>query len=117
MLPTHFSLSQQALLAALFTIGLCASTEVAAQSTPQNRTDQSSSSATDSSRDSLEEVVVTATKREVALQKLPEAVTAITSEQLDQLNAQTFEDYFRTVPGLMMNQAPGTTRNFDFSLR
>jgi iron complex outermembrane recepter protein len=118
MLPTHFSLSQQALLAALFTIGLYASTEVVAQSTPQNRTDQSSSSAKDSSNESLSEVVVTATKREVTLQKLPEAVTAITSEQLDQLNAQTFEDYFRTVPGLMMNQSPGPgTRNFDFSLR
>jgi iron complex outermembrane recepter protein len=63
----------------------------------------------------LEEVVVTATKREVALVKLPEAVTAITSGQLDTLNAQTFEDYFRTVPGLMINQGFGGS--FDFTLR
>jgi iron complex outermembrane recepter protein len=50
----------------------------------------------------LEEIIVTATKREVSIQKLPEAVSAVTSAQLDDLNAQTFQDYFRTVPGLMM---------------
>jgi outer membrane receptor protein involved in Fe transport len=65
----------------------------------------------------LEEIVVTATKREESVQKLPEAVTAITSDEIDNLNAQSFEDYFRAVPGLMMNSAPGGTRPFDFSLR
>ena len=65
----------------------------------------------------LEEIVVTATKREESVQKLPEAVTAITSADLDNLNAQSFEEYFRTVPGLMMNSAGGGSRPFDFSLR
>ena len=110
MSHTKLRPAHRALLAIICTIALGGPLQVAAQST--------SAKSTDAVKDeTLEEVVVTATKREVALQKLPEAVTAITSEQLDQLNAQTFEDYFRTVPGLMMNQAPGTTRNFDFSLR
>jgi iron complex outermembrane recepter protein len=66
---------------------------------------------------SLTEVVVTAQRRRETVQTVPLAVTAITSQQLDTLNAQTFQDYFRTVPGLMMNEAFGTTRGFDFSLR
>jgi iron complex outermembrane receptor protein len=65
----------------------------------------------------LEQVVVTATKVETPLQKLPEAVTAISAEQLQDLNAQTFEDYFRTVPGLMMNGSGAGLNRFDFSLR
>jgi iron complex outermembrane recepter protein len=66
---------------------------------------------------SVEEVVVTATRREESIEKLPEAITAITSEQLDTLNAQSFEDYFRTVPGLVMNSAGSGLNRFDFSLR
>jgi outer membrane receptor protein involved in Fe transport len=66
---------------------------------------------------SLSEVVVTAQRRRENVQTVPLAVTAITSQQLDALNAQTFQDYFRTVPGLMMNEAFSTTRGFDFSLR
>jgi outer membrane receptor protein involved in Fe transport len=65
----------------------------------------------------LEEVIVTATRREVSVQKLPEAITAITAEQLDVLNAQTFDDYFRTVPSLMMNSLGAGANRFDFSLR
>jgi outer membrane receptor protein involved in Fe transport len=66
---------------------------------------------------SLAELVVTATRREVALQRLPAAVTAISSQRLDDLNAQSFQDYFRTVPGLMYNSlGPGLNR-FDFTIR
>ena len=64
----------------------------------------------------LEEIVVTATRREVPLQRLPEAITAITAERLDDLNAQTFEDYFRDVPGLMIIPSGGDGKR-DFSLR
>ena len=111
MLHTKFRKAHWALLAALCAIALGSPLQVAAQST--------STKSTDAVKDEpLEEVVVTATKRAVDIQKLPEAVTAITSDRLDELNAQTFEDYFRTVPGLMMNQSPGPgLRNFDFSLR
>jgi outer membrane receptor protein involved in Fe transport len=61
------------------------------------------------------EVLVTASKRPVDILKLPQAVTAITDAQLQTLNAQSFADYYRTVPGLMMNSTrPGA---LDFSLR
>jgi iron complex outermembrane recepter protein len=63
----------------------------------------------------LEEIVVTATKREVRLQEIPQAITAITAERLEELNAQSFEDYFRDVPGLgVVTPAPGKR---DYSLR
>lgn len=67
--------------------------------------------------ESLDQVIVTATRREESVQELPEAITAITSEQLDALNAQSFEDYFRTVPGLVMNSTGSGLNRFDFSLR
>jgi outer membrane receptor protein involved in Fe transport len=63
----------------------------------------------------LEEIVVTATKRAVDLQNLPQAVTAITSQRLDDLNAQTFQDYFRDVPGLMM--LTDNLGHLDFTIR
>jgi iron complex outermembrane receptor protein len=111
MLHTKFGPAHQVLLSVLCIIALGQPLQVAAQSISTDST----AAAKD---ETLEEVIVTATKRAEKLQKLPEAVTAITSDQLDQLNAQTFEDYFRTVPGLMMNQSPGPgTRNLDFSLR
>src|SRR5579872_1192032 len=50
----------------------------------------------------LEEVVVTAQRRSEDLQRVPAAITAITSQRLDELNAQTFQDYFRDVPGLAL---------------
>lgn len=70
-----------------------------------------------SDSNTLQQVTVTATKRQESLQKLPEAVTAITAVDLDKLNAQTFEDYFRTVPGLMLNSLGAGLNRFDFSLR
>jgi iron complex outermembrane recepter protein len=68
-------------------------------------------------KDALETIVVTATKRAVDVQEIPQAVSVVTSEQIDNLNAQTFEDYFRTVPGLTMNNIGTGDRGFDFSLR
>src|SRR5579872_5748121 len=91
----------------------------AAADSPVDRQKSDSAGQTEKKqRETLEEVVVTATKREVALLRVPQAVTAITGAQLDTLNAQTFEDYFRTVPGLMMNSLGGGGNNrLDFSLR
>jgi iron complex outermembrane receptor protein len=90
---------------------------VAQTSGPSTSGSDTTSSTVTSGKDALEEVVVTATRREVNLQKLPEAVTAITADQLDQLNAQNFEDYFRTVPSLMMNSLGAGLNRFDFSIR
>jgi iron complex outermembrane recepter protein len=50
--------------------------------------------------DSLEEILVTATKRKESLQKIPISVTAISGQDLQDRNAVNFDDYARTVPGV-----------------
>jgi iron complex outermembrane recepter protein len=47
----------------------------------------------------LEEVTVTATRRETALQDTPVAITALTSEQLGQLNPRDLGDLAKMAPG------------------
>ncbi len=48
----------------------------------------------------LEEVIVTATKREASLQDVPITVQALTGETLDELNVGHFEDYVRFLPNV-----------------
>jgi iron complex outermembrane recepter protein len=50
--------------------------------------------------DSLEEILVTATKREEPLQRIPVSVTAISGRDLENRNAVNFDDYARGVPDL-----------------
>ncbi len=62
-------------------------------------------------RSLLEEVVVTATRREESLQKVPMAVTAITGESMERLSADDFVDFARTVPGVSFtSMGPGRNR-------
>jgi iron complex outermembrane recepter protein len=58
---------------------------------------------------SLEEIVVTASKRSETIQNAPTALTAITSEKLDTLGIHDFQDYLPYVPSLQMANlgAPG----------
>ena len=48
----------------------------------------------------LEEVIVTATKREVSIQDIPASIQAITQEALASMGAKTMEDYARFVPSM-----------------
>jgi outer membrane receptor protein involved in Fe transport len=48
----------------------------------------------------LEEIVVTAQKRQENLQKVPVAVQAISTERLEELNVQKFEDYVKYLPNV-----------------
>ena len=48
----------------------------------------------------IEEIIVTALKRETPLGTTPLAVTALSGERLEFLGATEFNDYFRRVPGL-----------------
>jgi iron complex outermembrane recepter protein len=50
--------------------------------------------------DSLEEILVTATKRKESLQKIPISVTVISGRDLEGRNAVNFDDYARGVPDL-----------------
>ncbi len=48
----------------------------------------------------IEEIVVTATKREESLQDVPVAVSALTGEYIDQNGITNFEDYLINLPGV-----------------
>jgi iron complex outermembrane receptor protein len=53
--------------------------------------------------DSLEDILVTATKRKEPLQIIPLSVTAISGQDLENRNAVNFDDYARGVPDLSFN--------------
>ncbi|MFQ6007225.1 MAG: TonB-dependent receptor plug domain-containing protein, partial [Woeseia sp.] len=48
----------------------------------------------------LEEIIVTATKREMSVQDIPATIQAITSETLKQMGAKSMEDYARFIPSV-----------------
>jgi iron complex outermembrane receptor protein len=50
--------------------------------------------------DSLQEILVTATKREEAVQNIPISVTAIAGQSLEDRNVVNFDDYARAIPDL-----------------
>ena len=59
----------------------------------------------------LEEVIVTATKRAVALQDLPMSVSALTGSDLEDGVAFNFADFAESVPGLSFNgNEPGNSK-------
>ncbi|MAT92975.1 MAG: TonB-dependent receptor [Halioglobus sp.] len=59
----------------------------------------------------LEEVVVTATKRNESLQNVPIAITAISAEQIQRVGANDFIDLATSVPSLSLRSAgPGRTK-------
>ncbi|MFK7976291.1 MAG: TonB-dependent receptor [Halioglobus sp.] len=57
----------------------------------------------------LEEVVVTARKREESLQETPLAVTALSGEALEQLGMTNIADLTQVVPNVDLNTGNGTT--------
>ena len=63
----------------------------------------------DPSSGTLEEVVVTAQKREENLQSVPVSVQAIGNAKLEQLHIQSFDDYAKYLPSLtFQTTGPGT---------
>jgi iron complex outermembrane recepter protein len=61
-----------------------------------------------SASNELEEVVVTATRRNENLQNVPIAITALTSTTLSELNVQTLEDFVKYLPNVSTaGVAPG----------
>ena len=74
---------------------------------------QSASTFVSATRDTsvLEEVVITAQRREESLQNVPMSVTALTGSELDDRQARDFSDYAAMVPGLSLATVqPGFTR-------
>jgi len=59
----------------------------------------------------LEELIVTAQKREESLQDVPLAIQAIGTERLDELNVTKFDDYVKYLPSVSYQSAgPGSAR-------
>jgi iron complex outermembrane receptor protein len=65
----------------------------------------------------LEEVVVTAERREASLQEVPVAVTALTMESLEQRFVTEPQDLMRLVPSLKMNNNITSPTNLSPALR
>jgi outer membrane receptor protein involved in Fe transport len=61
----------------------------------------------------LEEVVVTATKREESLQNVPLSITALGTERLEELRVTDFADYVKFLPSVAFTSiGPGFSRVF-----
>ncbi len=59
----------------------------------------------------LEEVVVTATKREASIQDLPFSINAQTEAEIQRQNATSLEDLSRNIAGLtIQNLGPGQSQ-------
>ena len=57
------------------------------------------------------EIIVTAQKRTQTLQEIPQSISVVGGEKLEQLQATSFVDYAALVPGLSLQQLnPGKTR-------
>jgi iron complex outermembrane receptor protein len=65
----------------------------------------------------IEEVVVTARKRDEAIQDVPVAITAVTSEVLERSTAGNFEEATRLTPGFSVPQNSSSPLNLALSMR
>jgi iron complex outermembrane receptor protein len=63
-----------------------------------------------SNQGALEEIIVTATKREMSVQDIPASIQAITSESLSAMGARSMEDFSRFIPSVnVVTQGAGTS--------
>ncbi len=76
-----------------------------------------SSGAVFAQRAVLEEVIVTAQKREENLQTVPLAITALSSEELDMRNIESLGDLNAVAPNVMMRENPGARLISTVSIR
>lgn len=59
----------------------------------------------------LEEIIVTAAKREQTLLEVPSSITVLSGEQLDQRGIESFDAYARGIPGVsFQSTGPGQTK-------
>ncbi|HEY2685760.1 MAG TPA: TonB-dependent receptor [Steroidobacteraceae bacterium] len=67
----------------------------------------------------LDEIIVTAQRREESLDKVPVSVTAFSQKTMDELHVQSFEDLGSVVPGLVLSTVgPGVAQsNTDVAIR
>ncbi len=87
-----------AVLAAAISAALAPTATAVAQDTPT----------ADSERDTIEEIIVTARKREESLQRVPFSIQAIPETQLKKMGATGLSDYARFIPSMAWTEeSPG----------
>ncbi len=74
----------------------------AAQSSPPGRAASAAATPAESTGP-LQQVIVTATRREESANKVPISLTALSQEQMDQLGVKDFDDLVRFVPGVSID--------------
>jgi len=95
---TETSDKPNVILAAAISAALAPTGAAVAQDTPSS----------DSARDSIEEIIVTARKREESLQRVPFSIQAIPETQLKQMGATSMAEYIRFIPSLSWRETtPG----------
>jgi outer membrane receptor protein involved in Fe transport len=95
---TETSDKPNAILAAAISAALAPTGAAVAQDTPT----------ADSARDSIEEIIVTARKREESLQNIPFSIQAIPETQLKQMGATSLAEYTRFIPSVSWRETtPG----------
>ncbi len=86
------------ILAAAISAVLAPATTAVAQDTPS----------ADSERDTIDEIIVTARKREESLQRVPFSIQAIPEAQLKKMGAKGMSDYARFIPSMAWSErSPG----------
>jgi iron complex outermembrane receptor protein len=65
----------------------------------------------------IEQVTVTARRREESLQDVPVAITALTADQLQEQNVRTLEDMTAYVPNIKVNAGRATTSTINAYIR
>lgn len=61
--------------------------------------------ADDDQKQELDEVIVTATKRNQSVRKIPATITALDGKELEAVNARQLEDFISQVPGINLQNA------------
>ena len=64
----------------------------------------------------IEEITVTAQKREESMQSVPISIQALGNQQIEELNLQNFRDYVQMLPSVTMGQNTNTLSGSGFSL-
>ncbi|TFH68813.1 hypothetical protein E3W66_02350 [Gammaproteobacteria bacterium LSUCC0057] len=65
----------------------------------------------------IEEVIVTAEKREANLQETPIAINALTADMIEQKGISSISDLFEKVPGVVGYEAPSSRGNISVNIR
>lgn len=65
----------------------------------------------------LEEVIVTAERREANIQDTPISIAALTSEMIERRGVVTVADLFNTIPGVQGYEAPSSRGNISLNIR